>query len=296
MTESQINYFLTAAKEKSISKASETLFVSQPAVSKQIALLETELGCPLFTRHTKGLELTPAGMAFEKLFLEFRKRFRETVETYQHSENSLSGKYILGAFDGWRLSEFCLDLFEKLSLKYPLVDFEVRTYSVDQIIYALRHGEVNDILATEAILLSHKDLVVDHICSIQSLLLYSSRHPMAQKKDLTLSDFSESTFFVTSSQNLTGGISNVLLMCNDAGFTPVIKHLPSLSAVRNNLQATNGVFITNEWIIDKENPVFGSITLPYNIDIAFGSLKDDLNSPFHVVRKDILSYYHEKFS
>lgn len=296
MTESQINYFLAVAKEKSISKASETLFVSQPAVSKQIALLENELGCKLFERHTRGLDLTAAGSAFEKLFLEFKIRLRETLEIAHAEEDSLTGRYVLGAFDGWRLSEFSLDLFAYLRKKYPRVDFEVQSYGIDQIIYALKHGEVDDIVATEAVLTNNPDVRVTHICSIHSTLLFSAAHPLASKEDLSLADFAECTFYLTTPQNYTGGISHVLNLCSNAGFSPHIEYVPTLSAVRNKLQATTGVFVGNEWIIDMGNSVFKSLVLPGKVGIGFASLKETSTSPFNAIRNDALEFYLKKYS
>lgn len=296
MTESQINYFLAVAKEKSISKASETLFVSQPAVSKQIALLENELGCKLFERHTRGLGLTPAGVAFEKLFLEFKIRLRETLEIAQAEEDSLTGRYVLGAFDGWRLSEFSLDLFAYLRKRYPRVDFEVISYGIDQIIYALKHGEADDIIATESVLANSPELKVTHICSINSTLLFSADHPLADKEDLSLSDFADCTFYFTTPQNYTGGLSNVLNLCGNAGFSPKIEYVPTLSAIRNKLQATTGVFIGNEWIIDMENSVFKSLVLPSKVGIGFASLKETSRSPFNAIRNDALEFYLRKYN
>lgn len=296
MTESQINYFLAVAREKSISKASEALFVSQPAVSKQIALLESELGCKLFERHTRGLELTASGKAFEKLFLDFRIRLKETIEAARAENSVLSGKYILGAFEGWQLSEFCLDMFRELSEKYPQVEFEVQTYSIDQIIYALKRGEVNDILATESILNDHPELCTRHVCTIRSLLLFSSGHPLAGKEGLSLADFADMTFYITAPQNLIGGISSVLTMCKNEGFVPKIEYLPSLSAVYNKLQTGNGVFFTNEWIMSKDNPIFSYIILPYEAGVGFSSLKEDQDSPFSVIRDDVLKYYEKKYA
>ncbi|MBR3397046.1 MAG: LysR family transcriptional regulator [Lachnospiraceae bacterium] len=296
MTESQINYFLAVAREKSISKASEALFVSQPAVSKQIALLEAELGCKLFERHTRGLELTASGRAFEKLFLDFRIRLKETIEAARAENSVLSGKYILGAFEGWQLSEFCLDMFRELSEKYPQVEFEVQTYSIDQIIYALKRGEVNDILATEAILDDHPELTTRHVCTIRSLLLFSSKHPLAGKEGLSLADFADMTFYITAPQNLIGGISSVLTMCKNEGFVPKIEYLPSLSAVYNKLQTGSGVFFTNEWIMSKDNPIFSYLILPYEAGVGFAYLKEDKDSPFSVIRDDVLDYYERKYT
>lgn len=59
----QLEYFTTAARLKSISKAAQELHVAQPPVSRQIALLEDELGVCLFLRTNKGIELTEAGRA-----------------------------------------------------------------------------------------------------------------------------------------------------------------------------------------------------------------------------------------
>lgn len=64
MTILQVLYVLEAARQNSISKAAENLFVSQPALSAQIRRLENELGCELFHREPQGVSLTAAGRAF----------------------------------------------------------------------------------------------------------------------------------------------------------------------------------------------------------------------------------------
>lgn len=50
MTFTQINCFVTVAREQSFTKAASILYVSQPAISKSISRLEEELGFPLFDR------------------------------------------------------------------------------------------------------------------------------------------------------------------------------------------------------------------------------------------------------
>jgi DNA-binding transcriptional LysR family regulator len=58
-----LRYFAAVAAEGNLTRAAERLFVSQPALTKQIKLLESQLGVRLFTRSRAGMTLTPAGQA-----------------------------------------------------------------------------------------------------------------------------------------------------------------------------------------------------------------------------------------
>ena len=58
-----LRYFLAVADEGNITRASERLHVSQPALSTQLAALEDELGQKLFERGARGIELTEKGVA-----------------------------------------------------------------------------------------------------------------------------------------------------------------------------------------------------------------------------------------
>ena len=60
----QIRYFLTVANLGGFTAAASALFVAQPALSRQIALLEQELGFSLFDREPRGVSLTPAGAVY----------------------------------------------------------------------------------------------------------------------------------------------------------------------------------------------------------------------------------------
>ena len=60
-----LRYFITTAKEKSISRSAKLLNTSQPSVTRVIQEIENEIGTPLFIRNPNGVEVTLAG---ERLF------------------------------------------------------------------------------------------------------------------------------------------------------------------------------------------------------------------------------------
>ncbi|MFK3978823.1 LysR family transcriptional regulator [Micromonospora sp. NPDC050397] len=76
----ELRYFVAVAEELHFTRAAERLFVSQPALSKQIRVLETRLGFPLFRRETGGVRLTPAGEALLPAAREAISVFTRGVE------------------------------------------------------------------------------------------------------------------------------------------------------------------------------------------------------------------------
>jgi DNA-binding transcriptional LysR family regulator len=58
-----LRYFAAVAEDLHFTRAAERLFISQPALSKQIRMLERQLGAPLFDRGRDGVQLTPVGKA-----------------------------------------------------------------------------------------------------------------------------------------------------------------------------------------------------------------------------------------
>ena len=91
-----LRYFVAIAEEGSFSRAAERLWVAQPGLSTQIRRLEAQLGIELFARHTRGVDLTPAG----ELFLERARVALAAVEivaaTGRDLEAGLLGSVRLG--------------------------------------------------------------------------------------------------------------------------------------------------------------------------------------------------------
>ncbi len=79
----ELKYFLAVAREQSISKAADALYVTQPNLSRQMQNLEKEIGQQLFIRGTRKITLTEAGQLL-------RKRAEEIIELYNKTENELN--------------------------------------------------------------------------------------------------------------------------------------------------------------------------------------------------------------
>lgn len=118
MTTKSLEYFLVVVKHLNISKAAKELFISQPALSKQISQLEAELGVSLFDRTKHSLKLTHAG---EVLLSETNELFKKQDELRQRvraagnvSEDALRLCHMPGA-----LNYHVADILAQFQEKYP---------------------------------------------------------------------------------------------------------------------------------------------------------------------------------
>ena len=84
----QLRYFVAAAQELSISKAAERVHVSQPALSRQIRVLEDELGVQLFDRIKQRIHLTEAGKFF---LVKARQLLCDSESAVQQTQEQFGG-------------------------------------------------------------------------------------------------------------------------------------------------------------------------------------------------------------
>src|SRR5215469_7912727 len=83
----QLAYFVAVARLRHFSRAAESVHVAQPSLSKQIRVLEREIGTPLFSRARGNITLTPAG----ETLLPLAKRILADVDTAHREVQDLTG-------------------------------------------------------------------------------------------------------------------------------------------------------------------------------------------------------------
>ena len=76
-----LRYFLAVAREENMTRASETLHVTQPTLSKQLKALEEELGKKLFTRHAFSIKLTDEGVLLRNRAEDIRSKGNSSLST-----------------------------------------------------------------------------------------------------------------------------------------------------------------------------------------------------------------------
>lgn len=96
MDTKQIDYILELSETKNFNRAAENLFISQPALSYQIKLVEEELHFRLFERSAKGAVLTPAGEQFCVTLRNIRDELKRAIEQGQNFSSRYSTNITIG--------------------------------------------------------------------------------------------------------------------------------------------------------------------------------------------------------
>ena len=291
MTQSQNQYILAVAREMSFSKAAESLFVSQPAVSRQVALLEQELGVPLFDRTNQGITITDAGREFEQFFQETQRRFQELADRMRSGSDTVQGTVNIGCAEGWDLSEFYPQLSAALAKRYPNLKLNLSGLNHDHVFAALRHGEVDVVITMESLLRGHDELSSARLTKRRGILLFSAQHPLAHKPGLALADFKDEPFYVTAPPAMKEATIEILSLCADADFLPAIEHVPTLSAAYMKLSSGRGVLLCNDWMMAKNNPLFACLPLNMTRGISLAWLPENRSPSVHLFINEILFWF-----
>ena len=137
-----IKYFILLLFIGSITKAANSLYISQPAITKTIKKLETELGITLFNRGPKGVVLTQNG----KIFYEFIKNGVESFINGEHKLTSLknleTGTIRIGA-STTITKYFLLPFIEKFHNQFPNIDISITNSLTNRLIADLKKGSLD---------------------------------------------------------------------------------------------------------------------------------------------------------
>lgn len=130
MNARQLEYAIRLARVRNFSQVAEELKISQPALSKQILNLESELGVKLFDRNTNPLKLTPAGEHFVQEAQELLYREDQLLRSMERFRSGEAGELIIGVTP-FRSSYLMPGIVAKLRRKFPGIRVRLAEYGSD---------------------------------------------------------------------------------------------------------------------------------------------------------------------
>jgi len=137
-----LQYFLAVAREESITKAAETLHMTQPPLSRQLRDLEKELGKQLLIRGSKKVTLTEDGMLLRKRAEEMVDLMEKTKAEISSSDENINGEVYIGSGETDAVSFFA-QAAGNLQKKYPLIHYHIYSGDSERVLEKLDKGLID---------------------------------------------------------------------------------------------------------------------------------------------------------
>lgn len=184
----QLRYIWEVAHhELNVSTTAQSLYTSQPGISKQIRLLEDELGVEVFSRSGKHLtRITPAGEKIIETAGEILRKVDSIKQVAQEFSNENTGNLAL-ATTHTQARYVLPPVIKQFSDKYPDVSLHLNQGSSMQLSEMVANGTVDFAISTESMELFN-DLIMLPCYQWNRSVLVPRNHPLAQISELTLAD------------------------------------------------------------------------------------------------------------
>lgn len=196
-----LKYFLAVAREQNISAAAESLFLSQPTLSRQLKELEEELGKQLFIRGSRKITLTEEGLLLRKRAEEIVELLDKTEKELSNSDEQVSGEIYIGAgeTDGLRL---IAKAAKELQEQYPQITYRIISGDAVDITERLDKGLIDFALLLEPVDISKYSYLKFPVKDVWGVLMRRDC-PLAQRKSISPRDLQDMPLIV-SRQALDG--------------------------------------------------------------------------------------------
>lgn len=184
----QLKYFSEVVKHKSITKAAETLHISQPALSKMIKGLEDELGMTLIVRTNKTSNVTDAGL----IVMEYAKRINslfEEMETTLHDMTNLNKGSIHIGLPPIIGSLYFPKVIAEFHTKYPNIEIHIQEYGAAKVVKSVDEGEFE--LGVAVLPVDHQQFNIYPIVQDEMKLLVHFQHRLAHSQTVHISELKD---------------------------------------------------------------------------------------------------------
>ncbi|WP_135557694.1 LysR family transcriptional regulator [Paenibacillus cymbidii] len=246
----QLRYFTAIAEQGSFSKASQTLHVSQPTLSKMVKQTEDELGVVLFDRSTRHIRLTDAGEALMVHASSIVKSVEQLQATLSDVVQSKRGSFSLG-LPPVIGSSFFPDLIARFHRQFPGITIRLSEDGSKHIEQAIAEGALD----VGVVVLPVDPGVFDHVPLVERALqlIVGSDHPLAGRQQAALRELEREPFILFRKGFAL--YDRVRDACIREGFEP---HIAYESAqwdfISEMVAAGHGVSLLPETVCSKLDP------------------------------------------
>ncbi|MGE8319717.1 MAG: LysR substrate-binding domain-containing protein [Comamonas sp.] len=238
-----LRYFAVLAEELHFGRAAARLHISQPPLSKQIRLLEEELGTPLFLRSQRRVDLTAAGLALKAQAALVFRQMDQAVDVTRQAGLGLWGPLRIGVVSSVMLGQLpqCLREFQK---RCPEVRWSLHELQPSSQIEALRQRKL-DICLNRAEYSDH-ELASEALGTEPMAVVMAQEHAMARRATIRLVDLAGQRF-ISFRRGQSAFASSLHQACLDAGFEPQIyQEVVELQTLLSLVQANLGIGLLPE--------------------------------------------------
>lgn len=183
-----LRYFLTVVREENITRAAEMLHITQPTLSRQLAMLEEELGVKLMERGARKIVLTSEGALLRRRAEELVALADKTEQEFASQSETLEGRISIGSGEIAAVSALarCCEAFHE---QYPRVTFDLLTANADVVREQMDKGLLDIGLLLEPIDMDKYDYVRMAEREEWGVLIRPD-DPLASRDSLTAADLS----------------------------------------------------------------------------------------------------------
>lgn len=237
-----LKYFIATAELGQVSRAAIELSVSQSAVTAAVRELEAVLGTQLFVRSAQGMILTGAGREFLTNGYEIVAKVEESLRV--GDTLGLQGALKIAA--SYTVIGYFLPIhLDRLSRMMPEVELQVREMTRQTLEEALLSDQIQIGVALTSNI-SHPDLIKETLISSPRRLWLSSRHPLAGREELRLSNLAQEPYVMLT---VDEAAHTAMRYWTPTHFSPnVILRTSSIEAVRSMVANGLGISILSDMV------------------------------------------------
>jgi len=243
----QFNYLIGIVEEGGFGAAAEKLFIAQSALSRQIKLLEEEVGFLIFDRSEKKVKLTAAGQALYQNLKNHLHNINSSIEQAKRIAQGSGRTIHIAHSSSIVVDQTKIKLFDQLCQRYA-VEVEINRLSSELQVQALVNGSLDIGFIRPPVLHSLADI---HTALLYSAPLYLAVHAddayFKNKSSIQLDTLSQQAFVATPHAE-SGGLSYLAAnLCLSKGFYPKKSSVRSRKILQLDLVANGfGVCIVPE--------------------------------------------------
>lgn len=206
----QLRHLVAVADSGSFSRSAQQLFISQPALSRSIRMLESELGLPLIDRLGRRNELTPFGRELISLARRLVADAQEIADSSRSMATGQAGLLRVGLGSGPG-AMLMTPLLMQMATEHRGLRVEISRAKTDLLVQALRDRRLDALVVDIRSLTVADDLRVDTICEMRGAFMCRAGHPLTRKRGRV--GFADVQRFPVASIPLSDEIARALVEC-----------------------------------------------------------------------------------